>query len=258
MKTKICTKCGVEKSINEFYFRNKNEKTYRNQCKVCCNKANKEYNEIHKSQMKQYYKKYREEHAEKHKKYAKEYYKEHKEHLAYKKKILYYTDRERILNQKKKYIEEHKNEIKLYKKQYYEQNKDKIKEYNELYKAKRNDRIRKRRLDDDVFKIKEQIKCCIRKSFRRKGMNKSRHTEEIVGISLNKLYVYLLDTFRNNYGYDWDGKEEVHIDHIKPLSTANTEEDVIKLCHYTNLQLLKGLDNIQKSDNLDWILTKQD
>ena len=44
------------------------------------------------------------------------------------------------------------------------------------------------------------------------------------------------------------------IEDIIPLATAKTEEDVIKLCHYTNLQLLKGEDNLSKGDKLDWKL----
>jgi hypothetical protein len=47
-----------------------------------------------------------------------------------------------------------------------------------------------------------------------------------------------------NYGlyngtekYGWD------IDHVIPLSTAKTEEDVLRLNHYTNLQPLCGYHN---------------
>ena len=73
---------------------------------------------------------------------------------------------------------------------------------------------------------------------------------------LQELYIYLRETFKNNYGYDWNGIEKVHIDHIIPLSVAKTEKDVMKLCHYTNLQLLKAKDNLHKYNKLDWELTK--
>lgn len=63
---------------------------------------------------------------------------------------------------------------------------------------------------------------------------------------------YLLKTFKDRYGYEWDGKEKISIDHIMPLATAKTEEEVIKLCYYTNLQLLKAEDNWRKSDRLDF------
>ena len=35
-------------------------------------------------------------------------------------------------------------------------------------------------------------------------------------------------------------------------STANTEEDILKLCNFKNLQLLKAKDNLDKKDKLNW------
>ena len=83
-------------------------------------------------------------------------------------------------------------------------------------------------------------------SFRRKGFTKSKHTEEIVGIPLAELYEYLLQTFKDNYGYEWNKIEPVHIDHRRPLKYANTKEEVMRLCNYKNLQLLKAEDNLKK------------
>ena len=40
----------------------------------------------------------------------------------------------------------------------------------------------------------------------------------------------------------------------KKATTAKTEKDVYRLCHYTNLQLLNAKDNLIKSDKLDFVL----
>ena len=75
-----------------------------------------------------------------------------------------------------------------------------------------------------------------------------------MGCDLDFFVDYLLKTYKDNYGYEWDGTESVHIDHIKPLSQAKTEEEVLKLCKYTNLQLLKAQDNLKKQDKEDYVI----
>ena len=94
----------------------------------------------------------------------------------------------------------------------------------------------------------------IKNSFRRRGFKKKQKGEEIYGCSVNKLIEHLIKTYENNYNEKWDWKylKNVHVDHVIPLASANTEEEVIKLCHYTNLQLLKAEDNLNKKDKLDW------
>ena len=49
METKICTKCGIEKPITEFNWRDKSKGTHRSECKIC-----------HTNYMKEQYKKKRE------------------------------------------------------------------------------------------------------------------------------------------------------------------------------------------------------
>ena len=71
----------------------------------------------------------------------------------------------------------------------------------------------------------------------------------MIGCTPEQLLEHLHKTWYDNYGTEYNG-EPVHIDHIIPLSSAETEEDMYKLCHYTNLQYLKPEDNLAKSDSI--------
>lgn len=141
----------------------------------------------------------------------------------------------------KKYHDEHRSYYREYSKRYYQEHKKEI---------NRKRQIRKQ--NDKIFCLTINVRKSILNSFGRKSYKKPNKTEKITGLKNEQITKYLLETFKDNYGYEWDGKEKIHIDHIIPLSTANSEEDVIKLCHYTNLQLLKAEDNWKKGDRLEF------
>lgn len=165
---------------------------------------------------------------------TKSFYTENKEEVLQKQRQYYKDNRKLMLERKKEYADTHKEQLRLYHTKY----------------------VKDRRRNDEIFKFKSQIRHLINMSFRRQGLQKWGKTEEIVGCDLKYLREHLLKTYKKNYGYEWNGKEEVHIDHIKPLATAKNEEEILKLCHYTNLQLLKAKDNIDKKDKTDWKLKK--
>lgn len=50
----------------------------------------------------------------------------------------------------------------------------------------------------------------------------------------------------------FENRGEWHLDHVTPLSTAETPEDIKRLWHYTNLQPLWKFENEEKSNLLDW------
>lgn len=66
-----------------------------------------------------------------------------------------------------------------------------------------------------------------------------------------------MNTFINRYGREFQNGEAVHIDHIVPLATATTENDVLRLCHYKNLQLLTAEDNLAKGSLEDSTISQK-
>ena len=65
-----------------------------------------------------------------------------------------------------------------------------------------------------------------------------------MSVETEEAKTYIASLFQK--GMSWDNYGEWHLDHIKPISLATTEEEVYKLCHYTNYQPLWAKDNIIK------------
>lgn len=250
METKRCTRCGVDKPLEMFC---KDKKT-KDGLNFWCRECVKKYLESIKDKKSEMDKRYREKNKEKIREQQKKYREENKERISQKQKEYRENNKEKIALYKKEYSRKNKDKIDKRVKEYKQKNREKIsKRYSEYY-IKNKDKMlqknreyrKKRKKEDYIFRLKEDIRTVIRHSFKRKGIKKSHKTEQIIGCTITELKNHLLQTFFENYGYEWDGMEDVHIDHIIPLATANTEEEVIKLCHYTNLQLLKAKDNLEK------------
>jgi hypothetical protein len=173
-------------------------------------------------------------------------------------KLYYNKNREKILNQKKEYSKENYDKIEKYRKNRYEENKDillsKQRDYHEKNKKERNRyslRYKRNKLDtDSFFKLKETLRTLIRRSFKRgkKNFIKKISSEQILGCTINEFINHIESQLKEgmtieNHG-DW------HLDHIIPLATARTEEEVIKLNHYTNFQPLWAAENLSKGSKI--------
>jgi len=55
-------------------------------------------------------------------------------------------------------------------------------------------------------------------------------------------------------GMSWENYGKWHIDHIIPLSSANNEDEIYKLCYYTNLQPLWSEENLKKGKKINYLL----
>lgn len=198
-------------------------------------------------------KEYRENNKDKIKEYRKEYYIKNKE-----KELEYQKSRT-----KKILTEEEKEKMRLYSSEYRKNNKDKVKKSRDKWKENNNDKIsnynKNKRSSDINFKLKSNLRTSISNIISKNGYLKKSNTYKILGCSFEEFKQHLESLWEDwmswdNYGNPKDGIVEPNktwdIDHIIPITTAKTEDDIYSLNHYTNLQpLCSYVNRFIKRDN---------
>ena len=162
-------------------------------------------------------------------------------------------NREKVLQSYKLYNNVNKESIKRKRKIRDEINSGKIKEYRKKYNCENRDYYnnweKNKRKTDILFKLSGNMRKRLNSFLKIKKIKKQNRTLDIIGCTSEFLKEYLEQKFTEGMSWDLMGKH-IHIDHIIPLSSANTEEEVYKLCHYTNLQPLWAEDNLKKGDKI--------
>ena len=236
METKICSKCCLERPIENYY-------PNRGKCKVCfLNECKEKYNKNRETVLNK----------------KKEKYDPIKE--KEKNQINYRRHREKRLKQQKEYVEKNKEKVAQYKKQWAQEKKEHLREYRKKYNLENkdyiNERNHKRLKNDPLYAFTVAIRKNILKAFRKRGFDKRSSTQIILGCTFEEFKIYMESKFEDwmnwdnrglyngtpNYGWD--------VDHIIPVTTGNTIEEIIKLNHYTNLQPLCSYINrdVKKDD----------
>ena len=189
-----------------------------------------------KEQKKKYYaenseafKKYYTENLESIKKQQKKYQVENSESIKKQKKIYYAENSDRFINQQKKY---------------YAENSESIKEYQKKYK---NNRLK----TDPIFRMRENMRRRLTTFFKSSNTKKTNKTAVYVGCTNECFVAHLIKQFKEGMTLESYGYRGWHIDHIIPLASAKSEEDIKKLCHYTNLQPLWWWENLSKGNKYD-------
>lgn len=132
----------------------------------------------------------------------------------------------------------------------------KSREYQKIWRQNNLEKRRKqqreynknKRSGDPLFLLKCRLKIRIASIFRRKRISKKNNTDDILGCGWDTLKQFIESKFVG--GMNWDNRDKWHIDHIIPLASAKSPEEVEKLCHYTNLQPLWASDNMSKGAKL--------
>jgi hypothetical protein len=219
MEEKICNKCNELKTD----FPNKGIR-----CRTCVNNRKKELRLLNSEHYKLKDKEYRS------------------------KAIL--TDEQKINRRKREKIwrsenRERVNELGLI--NYYKHKEKRLlssKKWYELNKDKKNNQAavnnRKKRKECFKFCLKDRLRSRINQAFKSTYWKKGKGTELLIGCDYDTAFNHLEQLF--TIGMNWKNRSEWHIDHIIPLASATNEEELIKLCHYTNLQPLWAEDNLKK------------
>lgn len=215
MDSKVCKKCNIKKSIDNFNFR-KDNNTHRSECKSC----KSEYNKIH-----------RDKNIETAKKYRKGYYVKKQEEL-------------KIYG--KEYYSQNRKEVRIKAKSYYKKNKDKIIQSHKEY-------IKKRLKTDPLFRLLNNMRSLIRQSIKRKKYIKTERTVKVLGCSIPEFKLHIEKQFESWMNWENHGRYDINrktwqLDHIIAVSLAKSEEELIGLNHYTNFQPLESRENILKSN----------
>lgn len=274
--TKVCSKCGECKPATaEFFAKAKKGKFgLRSICKAClsayyaknkehldaCNRQNyaAKRDDICAANRARYASdvEFRAKALESNKRWREE----NKPEIAQKRRARYSENREAVLAYMRRYRQENAEKIRARKVAYRGKYLNAIREMDRRYYASNSARIkqsiqryvRERRRVDNIFAMKLRVRNLLAFALKRIGERKKHRTSHVLGCTFEEFAQHIERQFLKCMS--WENRSEWHIDHIIPLATAKTEEDVIRLNHYTNLRPLWAKDNLRKGARIDYII----
>lgn len=104
-----------------------------------------------------------------------------------------------------------------------------------------------------LYQLNAKVRSAIHKGMRSVNKSKRYRSIEALGCSFDFFVSHIERQFAS--GMQWEKMgTEIHIDHIVPLATAQTEEDVIRLNHHTNLRPMWAKDNLSKGAQITHLI----
>lgn len=133
-------------------------------------------------------------------------------------------------------------EIKRKSNEYYQKNKEKLRPKRRAYQ-------KERLANDPAFALARRLRNRLWYALDNKGWKKNTSFNEYIGCNYDELISHIESQFQE--GMSWENKDKWDIDHIVPLSSAIDLKDMLRLCHYTNLQPMWSRDNRIKYNRIE-------
>lgn len=249
---KKCTICGCDKPYSEFHKQASRSDGYGSWCKPCKKVKKSEQYMARRDQVLARVATYRKENPEKVRAAKKRCYIAKKPEYQAKHKAYYEENRAAVLEACRKYRLANPDEKRARDKAYRAANFERLNAKQSEYQRANWQRIKvyqaqyaaKRYKSDPLYALSRLVRRRMSLAISLQGYAKASRTCEMLGCDYASLKDHLESRFKP--GMNWDNRSEWHIDHIVPLTSAKTEEELLALCHYTNLQPLWAADNLSK------------
>lgn len=222
---KKCTKCNETKSKSEFGNHKLTKDKLQCHCKLCINLASSKHKATNPE-------------------WSREHYISRQDHYKNKSSERYANNREEIISKQSEYYFKNKEQRQEYYKSWVSRNKSELNLYN-----------LNRKKDSPTLRLSCTLRSHISTYTKNVSGKKNKSTLDIVGFdSWEDFREYIQSQFSE--GMSWDNygiganNSTWHIDHIIPISSAKTLEEVKKLNHHNNLRPMWGSDNIRKSNKM--------
>ena len=172
----------------------------------------------------------------------------------------YVANTEKCLATSNDWKEKNREHTRHYAREYAIKNLGRSRESNRIWRGNNKEEIReyvkkyRRTLyySNPLYRLKHQMSCLIRLMIVKSGLIKVKRTHEILGCDWDFFKSHIERQFPK--GMTWENRSEWHIDHITPMATASTEEEVLALNHFTNLRPMWAKDNLAKGAQITHLI----
>lgn len=210
--------------------------------------TDKKYRDDNKEKVSAHQKEYYEANKEKIKARSSEWYAANKDKAKLSGAARYKRNKPRIKEKAKEYHTRTKEIRQQKSREWFERNRasqmKKIRAWKRANRPRLEAKSKERAKADPLYALTMSVRARMRGILSTRGYTKKSKTQEIIGCSWADLKAHLESQFTE--GMSWANRNEWHIDHRIPLVSAKTEEELLALCKYTNLQPLWAADNLKK------------